>query len=407
MRARQNTIDIFSSFLQFEGDRFSNWLSDPKLRRSMEKAIVLCTAQAIAVCLEKENSANFWTIYWYKVWKTGSNPSLPKAHLMAYLQEPCYWSAYKITHNFTSNQYSISDCFQLGIAQVEKILQGFNPERGAVLKNYAAAIFSTLIRENLRQQGIVDICSPWALLRKISQKGLTQSLIAAGLSEPTLSYYLLAWNCYKNIYTPTAPNTTRKLNAPDREVWLAIARAYRLQNHTLPHPTTPNEETLEKWLLNCAQAARNYFYPTPTSTNMPVPGRETGEILDTLVVPESISILEGLIEEEQTQERQTQQQQLREILVGAIASLSDEARQILSMYYAQGLTQQQMAETLQTKQYTVSRRLSKAKEQLLLTLAKWTQTTLHRSLTSDVLKDSTALLEEWLTAYYATSTAAP
>jgi RNA polymerase sigma factor (sigma-70 family) len=399
MRARQNTIDIFSSFLQFEGDRFSNWLSDPKLRRSMEK---LLTAS-----LEKETSANFWAIYWYKAWKLATNTSLPKAHLIAYLQEPCYWSAYKTTHNFTSNQYSVSDCFQLGIAQVDKILKGFNPERGAVLKNYASAIFSSLIRESLRQQGIVDICTPWALLRKISQKGLTQSLIATGLSYPTISYYLLAWNCYKNIHTPTASHGTRKLDTPSKEVWEAVASAYRSQNHTLPHPTSPSPETLEKWLLNCAQAARNYFYPTPTSINMPTPGHETGEILDTLAVNESTSLLGELIQEEESQARQTQQQQLRTILVEAIASLSVDSQQILAMYYAQGLTQQQMAETLQTKQYTVSRKLSKAKEQLLLTLAKWSQSTLHISLTSDVLKNSTALLEEWLTAYYATPPAAP
>ncbi|PSB02250.1 sigma-70 family RNA polymerase sigma factor [Merismopedia glauca] len=399
MRVRQNIVDIFSSFLQFEADRFSTWLSDPKLRRSMEKLLVNPS--------EAGNSANFWAMYWYKAWKLAANLPLPKAHLIAYLQEPCYWSAYKTTHNFTSNQYSVSDCFQLGIAQTDKILKGFNPERGAVLKNYASAIFSSLIRESLRQQGIIDICSPWALLRKISQKGLTQSLMAAGLSYPTISYYLLAWNCYKSVYTPTAPNATRKLDTPSKEVWEAVASAYRSQNHTLPHPTSPNAETLEKWLLNCAKAARSYFYPTPTSINMPTPGHETGEMIDTLAVSESTSLLGELIKEEETQARQTQQHQLREILVAAIASLSPDSRQILSMYYAQGLTQQQMAETLQTKQYTVSRRLSKAKEQLLLTLAKWSQNTLHISLTSDVLKDSTALLEEWLTTYYATPQAAP
>lgn len=399
MRARQNTVDIFSSFIQFEADRFSNWLSDRKLYRSMEKLVANST--------EGGKSAEFWAIYWYKLWQGSKNLPLARAHLIAYLQEPCYWSAYKTSNNFSSDRCALADCFQLGIVQVDKILKGFNPERGGALKNYASVIFSSLIRENLRQQAIVDICSPWALLRKISQKGLTESLMAAGLSHPTISYYLLAWNCYKNAYTPTASNASRRLDAPSKEVWEAIAIAYKSQNHVLPHPTSPNAETLEKWLLNCAKAARSYFYPTPTSINQPSPGHESGEIIDNLAGEESTSLLGELIEQEENQERQSQQQLLREILVQAIASLPSESGEILSMYYGRGLTQQQMAQTLQTKQYTVSRRLSKAKEQLLLALVQWTQNKLHISLTSDVLKNSTALLEEWLSAYYANLPEAP
>jgi hypothetical protein len=59
-----------------------------------------------------------------------------------------------------------------------------------------------------------------------------------------------------------------------------------------------------------------------------------------------------------------------------------------------------MAETLNTKQYTVSRRLSKARETLLTALAKWMQSTLHTAPTSDVLKYTSPVLEEWLQAHY-------
>jgi RNA polymerase sigma factor (sigma-70 family) len=392
MRLRQNVIDIFSSFVQFEGDRFSGWLNDPKLRRSMDKCLKDAT--------ESDKAVNFWVIYWHKAWQSQSNTSLPKAHLIAYLQESCYWSAHKTNITFTSSRTSVSDCFQLAIAQVDKVLKGFNPERGAILKNYASAIFGSLIRESLRQQGIIDICTPWALLRKISHKALTQALQKAGLSDRAISIYILAWNSYKNAYTPTASTGSRKLDTPSSATWEAIAQAYQSQSHILTDPPKPTVELLEKWLLNCAKAARDYFYPNLASLNAPAGSQETGELLDTLAVTEDTSLLGELIDREEIQNRQTQQEQLREILVASIAKLPSESQQILIMYYAQGLTQQEMAATLQTKQYTVSRRLTKAKEQLLLTLAEWTQNVLHISLTSDVLKNSTALLEEWLTTHY-------
>ena len=70
------------------------------------------------------------------------------------------------------------------------------------------------------------------------------------------------------------------------------------------------------------------------------------------------------------------------------------------MYYGQELTQQQIAEQLAVKQYTVSRRLTKSRESLLLALASWSKETLHISLTSDVLNYISTVLEEWLKVYY-------
>jgi len=57
-----------------------------------------------------------------------------------------------------------------------------------------------------------------------------------------------------------------------------------------------------------------------------------------------------------------------------------------------GLTQQQIALQLQMKQYTVSRRLTKSRE-TLQALAQWSQQTLHISLSSNVLKNISAVLE--------------
>jgi DNA-binding transcriptional regulator LsrR (DeoR family) len=71
-------------------------------------------------------------------------------------------------------------------------------------------------------------------------------------------------------------------------------------------------------------------------------------------------------------------------------------RQIVEQYYREGLTQQEIATQLDVKQYTVSRRLSSAKEALLLALAQWSQEHLHTALTSPAVKAMSIVLEEWL-----------
>jgi RNA polymerase sigma factor (sigma-70 family) len=393
MRPRQTIIEIFSTFLQFESDRFSGWIIDPKLRRSMQN------------CLngypQPETSENFWAIYWYKVWQSQPH-SAARAHLMAYLQEPCYWVASKTAASFASSQYNTSDCFQLAIAQIDKVLKGFTPGRGSVLKNYASVIFSSLMREILRQQRVVDVCTPWALLRRISHKMLLESLKAAGLSSSAIAAYILAWNCFKTVYVPASPTGTRKLESPDLAAWKAIASLYNTERYSQLNPPG-NEiepEIVEKWLLGCEKAVRQYLYPAQTSINAPMPGQETGEIVDNLADPEQASLLSQSIELEEEQKRQSQQLQIQGVLIAAIAKMEPAAQEMLQMYYAQGRSQQEIAVQLQIKQYTVSRRLTKAKESLLLTLAQWSKDTLHISLNSQVIKDSTTLLEEWLKTHY-------
>lgn len=79
MRPRQKIIEMFSTFVELEGDRFSKWLIDIKLHRNIQN------------CLESSpfvpNSENFWALHWHKCWREESN-SLARMHLSAYLQEP-------------------------------------------------------------------------------------------------------------------------------------------------------------------------------------------------------------------------------------------------------------------------------------------------------------------------------
>ena len=393
MRPRQGITEVFSTFLQFDADRFSTWVAEPRLRRSMQANL--------ARQQQMDSREEFWVLYWYKLWQTQPD-SVAALHLAAYLQEVCYWAAHKTNAGFSSTQYTLSDCFMMAIARLDKVLKGFNPQLGYSFKSYASVIFSSVLKDLLRQHQEVDICTNWALLRKLSQKRLVESLQNVGLDRETISRYVLAWNCFKTIYVPTHPTGTRQLPKPDAATWSAIAELYNKERLIqLPaNELNCTAQTLEKWSIACAKAARSYLYPTFVSINAPKPGQESGEFLDDLAEYRQETFLHEIIAVEEQQSQHLQQDKLKALLAEVLSKLDPQAQEIIQLYYRQGLTQQQIAQELDIKQYTVSRRLTKSKEIILTSLASWSQETLHISLTSEVLSYISTVLEEWLKVYY-------
>ena len=398
MRPRQTLLELFSTFLLFEADRFSGWATDSRLRRSMSACLAKSTDRPR---LEDEK---FWATYWYKLWQV--NPAdrtlTIQAHLSAYLQEVCYWATRKTLTTFKVTQYTLSDCFQVAIARVDKVLNGFDPTYGVDLKVYAGISFGRLIQDFLKQQRIIDVCSDGGLLRKLSQRRLTAALENAMFSPQAIAAYLLAWRCFKEIYVPNQANSTTKLPKPDEATWQAIAKLYNQERLTQLQP--PDAEwtpaTLEKWMTDCVKAVRVYLHPAITSINAPLAGQETGELMNTLAEDKQDSLLAGLIAAEDEQVRQQQKTQINQVFTAALATLDPQVQQLLELYYAQGLTQQELAKRLDIKQYTISRRFSKARGLLLLALAQWSQATLHIAPTSDVLNHISPVLEEWLMTHY-------
>ena len=392
MLSRQDTVEIFSSFIQFDYDRFSKWAVDARLRRSMRKSIDKNPS---------ESSENFWVLYWHQIWQAQPH-SLAREHLAAYLQESCFWSSTKTINGFASTQYTVPDCFQVAISGIDKVLKGFDRERGFNLKSYASITFGNLIRELLRQKREIDICSDWSLLRKLSQKRLTEALADAGLDSEVIESYILAWNCLKTIYVPERSSSTRKLPNPEPETWVAIAKLYNQERTTgLDKPgATATPKELEKWMLVCVRAARSHLFPNVTSINQPKPGYDSGEIVDSIVGEVDESLLADLIADEEIQQRTKQQTDIDRFLQATVEKLKPEEQKLLELYYSLELKQAEIAKELNTQQYTVSRKLARARKSLLKALAKWSKETMHISLTSDVLDNISSLLEEWLAGYY-------
>lgn len=404
MRSRSTPLESFSTFLQFEDDLPRQWVPEGRLQRNMQRHL-----QQLQEDQSQIKTDRFWALYWHKAWElqsknsdTTATPSstkplrnLPLDHLNAYLQETCFWAVNRLRSQFAQTQYSLSDCFQIAILRVPKVLQGFDSKQGFGLTNYASMLFSTTLRDALRQQQEVDICTAWALLRKTSQKRTIEALTKAGLSSETVANYSLACQSFRLHYTPIQASGTRKLPPPDAETWDAIVQMYNQQAIV-----KTDAKTLEQWLNKTAQAIRNYLNPSTVSLNAPRPGQEEGEWQDHLADTESESLLSGLIQDEELQARLAERRQLGEILQAGLAQCDAESRSILPLYYGKGYTQQQIANELGIKQYTISRRLTRSKEVLLKQLATWTRDDLHISLTSEVLQAMGSMVEDWLQTHY-------
>jgi RNA polymerase sigma factor (sigma-70 family) len=393
MHTRQGITDIFSKFLVFDSERSTRWATDGRLRRSL--------LRKQSELSQPENSPNYWVAYWYKQWQEKTD-DLAQGHLSAYLQEVCYWAAQKTTQSVKETQYTLSDFFQLAIARVDKVLKGYKPNAGFQLKSYASAVFASELKEMLRQQGEIDICTNWRLLRKITQKRLTESLQNAGQGAETIERYIFAWKCFLEQYVPQQAAGTRKLPKPEPETWAAISQQFNSNRHSrLSHPgKESNPELIEKWMIESAKAARNYMYPGVDSINQTQGSDpDSREIQDTLP-SEKETALEQIIAVEEQRDRTLQQSQIYDVLVAAIGELETEFSEILESYYREGQTQQQIAKQLNVEQYKVSRRLKKAREKLLVKLATWCRETLHISLNSTVLDYISTVMEEWLKTYF-------
>ena len=197
------------------------------------------------------------------------------------------------------------------------------------------------------------------------------------------------------LFTPTR---TRQLSRPKEQTWVAISQAYQAQTQSSVEP-----QALEKWLLICAKAVRRYLYPNISSINVTANDDSSQEWIDSITAPEQESPLSAIISQEEEKTRNYQRSQINQVLADCTNQLEPQVQEILQLYYTKELTQQQIAKELAIKQYTISRRLTKAKEKLLRSLAKWSQESLHIPVNSDLINNMSVVMEEWLQNYYSQS----
>jgi RNA polymerase sigma factor (sigma-70 family) len=396
MKSRQSIIEIFSSFLNLDSNSVSTWITDPRLRRNMQRALDQTPNQnpdQAEQTSTDRSSEGYWALYWHQVWQAGSH-ALATDHLAAYVQEVCYWTAKKITTQFPTQQ-PLADSFQNAIVALPRILKSFKPQFGASFKSYAERTFSNVIKDSLHRTQQISICSDWALLNKLSQKRLLEALQQVSIDGTKAMGYALAWRCYQELYSTEDTKSSRKLETPPPETLTAIAQLYNSQRSSQSIQTEATPALIEQWLLAIAKAVRAYQSPKVVSASTPLPGQETGELLDYLPTSDA-PLIEDMILQEEIEQRQAQKAQLDTMLMSAIAQLDPPLQALLQTYYGQDLTQQEIAQKLDLKQYNISRMLTRIRKTLSQAIAKWAAEDLHLTLTPSVLEAMNQLLEEWL-----------
>ncbi|NJR50964.1 MAG: sigma-70 family RNA polymerase sigma factor [Leptolyngbyaceae cyanobacterium CSU_1_3] len=393
MYPRRQIIEMFSTFARLEGDRFQQWITDPRLRRSIQR----CSPH-----LSDLQSDKAWSLYWYQQWSeqrqnvsqsAGQNINqsashlLAESHLSAYLQESCYWVAQQISQRFQTNQYTLTDCFQLASSEVRRVLKRYVPDRGSSLKSFAAIVLTSALKDMLRQRQVADICSDWSLLRRISKKRIGEVLEQAGLVESDILQYRWAWLCFQTVYVPTQLRGSEQLPKPDLSFWHSIAHLYNSKRQAqlaTPGPALTPEQ-IEIRLTKLARWIRTYLYPAIDSLNKTKTGQD-GEFQDDLTADLAPSLLDAAIQQEEIEQRHAQRSRLQSVLNQSLEHLEADLQEILRLFYQQGLSQQELAADLKTSQPTVSRRLKKAEECLLAALIHWVQADLNQFPNPDELK---------------------
>ncbi|MGD1897788.1 MAG: sigma-70 family RNA polymerase sigma factor [Phormidesmis sp.] len=393
MYPRTDILYLFSTFAQFSNDRFDSWVSDLRLVRSMEKQ------QSRLAPSMKPQSEEFWVLHWHQQWQEKENANAVM-HLCAYLQDACYWAAKNITRRFSSVNYTVADGFQDAITHIERILTHYDPAQGNSLKAYARTAFSNIIRNQIRQQKAANICSDWGLLRKLSKKQLQHSLQLAGFNQTDAD--ILLWQCFKAVCVPggsqAARRTVRQLCQPTVEQLENIAVQYnQLRVRQSPAENLLDAEGVAERLKKLVQAARSLVMPKTTSLNQ-LQCDDYRERIDELKVEDTPMTL--MLSMEAHNERQDRRQAIELVLTDAIAHLDAPVQKLLSLYYQENTTQQKIASQLQVKQYQVSRQLNRARQQLLHSIAQWSQDTLHISIDSAVLANMGSMVHQWLQQYY-------
>lgn len=421
MKKREKLIDQFSAFLQFkntsrsgtEGDAHrTQWASSPELVMHMQSIQSHQSTQFdrgeppsnIASDLAERGDRPdaclddpvYWSIYWHGLWKTDR---LARQHLYAYLQEAGYFAALKQHKQYEQSLYSLAEYFQIAIAGVDKVLQGFQPDRSRNLQLFALVKFTNLIKDGLVREGLseVQLRSDWSLLRQVSETRIRDTLQAEARTPEQLQGILLAWDCYKQLYVPKKARANRQLTEPEN--WEAIAQQYNRQRltHLSAQPASHSAQSLKQQLQTLARSLRNYAtLPTTPLVWADSEDRAVEEsIADLRETP-----LEQLIQLQETEIWQARQKWFEQFLQTAIAQLEDQTQELLKMRYIEGLTQKEIGERLQISQPTASRRikqLQQIKRQWLLQMVEQASRDLHISINTAVIDTMSQALEEWLT----------
>lgn len=379
MIKRQNLVDQFSTFLEFDDVKDSlnkGWYCSPQLHQNMSQRC------------QKDPTAR--EAYWAKIIlrEALKNFHLSREHLAAYLEEVAYWTVHKICKEFAQYQLRYVDCLLIareGTSQPVKLFNRYDFKQSQV-KYFAKYPLRDYILVEIRRGREQEKYSTMGLLRSLSFIGLETALKKCNIDEARIPQYLLLLKCFKEKYIPTKMTGSRKLQPPNHQQLEAIALYYNQSRPPEFNSITGTEvsESLEqcvKWVRTSSKISTISFDNLSPKLKDLKDNREQEE--DQLRISK--------------EEVRQEYEEVNQILSRLFGQLPQPTQTLFDLVYGLDINQGDLVNFLEVKeQYQVSRVLRRNKQNLLKSFAQWGEKNWGISHSSQQIANWVKPLDHWL-----------
>ena len=390
IKKRSNLNDKFSTFLTVEerdGFVATRWVPEPKLRRNMERM----------VNLKPKADEVFWELYWLKEAVKAPPNSQARWHLLAYLEESCYWTTYKICQNLTNRGVNLVEVLAIAklviVDNLENLFAKYDSHISR-FKTYAQLKLKDYILEELRRREKIEKTrSDWGLLRSLNPTSVQRALQDYGFPKSRQTLYQLAWSCFKAIYVPTPSPNSRKLLPPTNQQLEAMVCRYNQQRSRHQLKTAIDVQELQNLLETCINAVRSQFQRTPNKA-VSLDAFDSSSF-----VPEP-GVYDPTIEKEN---REAEWNQVSTILSDKFNGLSEETRKMMTLWLGLGFGQTEIANCFGLRQDKFSRNMKREGKtlltELLQTLGDSSQNQEKIELSSSQIDKKAQQVYFWVSSY--------
>ncbi|NER47147.1 MAG: sigma-70 family RNA polymerase sigma factor [Symploca sp. SIO1A3] len=402
-----NIVSLFSQFIRGfpeTGDRSTpGWQSEPKLRGNMQRLLES----------DPEATEEFWARYFLKVLRGElgveecGGKGYAQGHLSAYLQLTCYHVALNLSRQYSSvdvfrQLYSYQDYFQkanLLASDPVELLRNFRLELFFSIRGYAWRRLKGLVSNQIRREHPPQNWgnySDWGLLRNTCRTELQRAL-EGRINQEGVNQHLLAWQCFRYIYTPKYNTGSPHLTSPHDEELQQIVQYYNQRGLALPEPGVAVDKIrIEQMLKACISAVRDwrtvsFSYPDADTNTLGLASDSGWE-----------KISQDIYRYEPNQplarlEQEDQNNQIDAILTAAFEQLSPHQQSLLRLWkYGLAANQQEIGQVFNVPQCNISRQLRPYKRSLLKAFAQGCRESFDIELSNEVIAQLDAPLEEWL-----------
>ncbi|PHV63278.1 hypothetical protein CSQ80_05955 [Cyanobacterium aponinum IPPAS B-1201] len=392
MQKRTNLVMQFSSFLCLKEESSSlitYWKITPELEQNMRQ---LLDQQEILAEEDDLIAQEFLE------WLRDNQDNLKKKHLIAYLQESCFFATKKVYQRFKNcwNIFTWQDYFQwanLLLASPTKLLAKYNQSLRYKLTTYARSKIESQLIDRAYQYMGWERASDWGLLRQLKSGTRKKCLqIIGGLKDSDLEKYLLVWECFNVVYSSKTIKKNQKLPPPSANHFLKITQEYNfiVKNKGANLPNI-NQEECNLIISNCIEFARQYCSPKILNS---------GEYTENLVDQVSVNV------REEKELQKEEYNQVDTILTNAFYELDLSQKILFELWKGLQLTQTEIAEIMGVnygefvrEQYQVTRQINSTRQELLEKLVREILADSQITITKQKFKELKNPLDQWLQEY--------